>query len=94
MTFLAFSWLLSILFPTIDKVLAIMGGLCAASLDYAIPMFCYVKLSDQHWTHPKNLACIIFFGALTLVGYTAVVVTIWEMATGNDTFKSYEKSKN
>jgi hypothetical protein len=59
-----------------------MGGLCAATLDYFIPMYCYVKLSDKPWTYWKNLSAIIFFGFLTLVGYTSVGVTIYEIFAG------------
>lgn len=45
-TFIVVTWGIAVVYPNIDKVLAIMGGLCAATLDYGIPMFCYVKLSD------------------------------------------------
>lgn len=44
--FILLTWAISIVYPSIDKVLAIMGGLCAATLDYGIPTYCYVKLSD------------------------------------------------
>lgn len=44
--FIAVTWAVSVVYPSIDKVLAIMGGLCAATLDYAIPTYCYVKLSE------------------------------------------------
>ena len=33
---------LSIVFPKVDKVIAIMGGLLAPTLSYAIPTYCYV----------------------------------------------------
>lgn len=86
--FIVVTWAVSVIYPRIDKVLAIMGGLCAATLDYGIPTFCYVKLSERRWTHPKNLAAIIFFGFLVLVGYGAVGVTIWEAITGCPTAKA------
>jgi hypothetical protein len=44
--FIAITWGIAFVYPNIDKVLTIMGGLCAATLDYGIPMFCYVKLSE------------------------------------------------
>ena len=87
--FMVLTCLIAIVYPTIDKVLAIMGGLCAATCDYGIPMFCYVKLSKDHWTSPKNLACIIFFGTLNMCGYISVGVTIFEMITGYNTIKDY-----
>jgi hypothetical protein len=59
-----------------------MGGLCAATLSFAIPTFCYVKLSDKPLTYYKNLIAIIVFGTLTLIGYTSVIVTVFLMVTG------------
>ena len=89
--FILVTWAVSVVYPSIDKVLAIMGGLCAATLDYAIPTYCYVKLSEQPWTHPKNLAAIFFFGLLVLVGYGSVGLTIWEMVTSCNTFKDFQR---
>ena len=87
--FILLTWVISVIYPNIDKVLSIMGGLCAATLDYAIPTFCYVVLSEQKWYHPKNLAAIIFFGRLCMVGYGSVILTIWEMITGCKTHKEF-----
>lgn len=87
--YVAITWGIAFVYPKIDKVLAIMGGLCAATLDYGIPMYCYVKLSEQSWNHPKNLICIIFFGTLCMVGYGSVIITIWEMFTGCPTHKAF-----
>ena len=54
-----------------------MGGLCATTLDFLIPTFCYVKLSSHPWTEKKNLTAIIFFGILVFIGYTSVILTIY-----------------
>ena len=67
--------------PGIDKVIGITGGLLAPILDYAIPMYCYVKLSNNHWTHWKNLSAIIFFTFLTCVGFGAVGIIVYELIT-------------
>jgi hypothetical protein len=56
-----------------------MGGLCATTLDFLIPTYCYVKLSSQSWKSPKNLTAIIFFGVLIFIGYTSVVLTVYLM---------------
>jgi hypothetical protein len=37
----------------------------------------YVKLSTERWYAPKNLLPICFFGTLTIIGYTSVVLTIY-----------------
>lgn len=78
-TFCYVTMAIAIVFPKVDKVLGLMGGLLAPTLDYLIPCYCYVKLSDHHWTHWKNLSAIIFFGILCLIGYTAVIVIIYEV---------------
>lgn len=92
--FIIVTWGIAFVYPNIDKVLAIMGGLCAATLDYGIPMYCYVKLSEHRWTHPKNFAAIIFFGLLCLVGYGSVILTIFEMGTGCGTWKRFMDQQN
>jgi amino acid permease len=72
---------IAIIFPKVDKVIGIMGGLLAPTLDYLIPMYCYVKLSDNKWTHWKNLTAIIFFSFLCFIGYTAVFIIFYEIIT-------------
>jgi hypothetical protein len=59
-----------------------MGGLCAATLSFAIPTFCYVKLSGKPITYYKNLAAVIIFGSLTMIGYISVGVTVFLIITG------------
>lgn len=90
--FVAVTWGVSIAFPNINAVLSILGGLCAATLDYGIPTFCYVKLSNKPWTNPKNLGAIIFFGALVAVGYSSIIVTIWYMVIDCNSYRDYRNN--
>lgn len=90
--FVGISLVISILFPKIDKVIAIMGGLCAVTMDFLIPVYCYVKLSGKPWTSCKNLSAILFFAPLVLIGYTSVIITIYLAATGGDTMPRFIKS--
>ena len=92
-TWMIVTWGLSVLFPSIDKVLQIMGGLCASTLDYALPMFCFVKLSEQKWTSCKNLSAILVFSTMTLIGYISVGITIFLAATGCETMRDYNAGK-
>lgn len=69
----------AILFPKVDKVIGITGGLLAPILDYVIPCYCYVKLSPNKWTHWKNLSAIIFFTLMTLIGVMAVGIISYEL---------------
>jgi hypothetical protein len=66
-----------------------MGGLCAATLSFAIPTFCYVKLSGKPYTNFKNLLSIIVFGSLSMIGYISVGVTVFLIITGKDSVKKY-----
>ena len=87
--FILLTWVLSVVYPQIDKVFSILGGLCATTLDFAIPTYCFVKLSKEKWSSCKNLSSIIAFGLLSLVGYVNVVIIIILMATGCNTMKEF-----
>lgn len=89
--FVAVTWVISIIFPKIDKVISIMGGLCAATLDYAIPTYCFVKLSKNPWTSPGNLIRIVFFGILTFIGYCSVAITVYLIVTGDSKMPRYKQ---
>ena len=89
--FVAVTWAISIVFPKIDKVISIMGGLCAATLDFAIPTYCFVKLSKHSWTAPSNLIRIVFFGILTLIGYCSVAITVYLIFTGDAKMPRYKQ---
>lgn len=66
-----------------------MGGLCAATLSFAIPTYCYVKLSGKPLTDFKNLLSIIVFGSLSMIGYISVGVTVFLIITGKGSVKEY-----
>lgn len=42
-------------------------------------VFSYIKLSGKPITAPDNLAALLFFGTLMVIGYTSVVITVYEM---------------
>lgn len=42
-------------------------------------MYSYIKLSTKPITAIDNLAALIFFGTLMIIGYTSVIVTVYEM---------------
>ena len=79
--FISITWIISVYFPNIDKVISIMGGLCAVTVSYLIPTICYVKLSEHSWTHPKNLGVLFFFGILILIGYSSVIIIVYLIVT-------------
>ena len=40
--FVMMSWLIALIYPQITKVISILGGLCATTLDFLIPTYCYL----------------------------------------------------
>lgn len=80
--FMLSTWFISIVFPNIDKMISILGGLCAVTLDFTIPLYCFVKLSDFKWTHYTNFLRIIFFGVLIVAGYSSIGITVYLIITG------------
>jgi len=73
---------IAIVFPNITSVLSIMGGLCSCTMSYLIPVVAYVRLNKERWYAPKNIFPILFFGTLTIIGYTSVAITFYLLATG------------
>ena len=78
------TWFIALVYPNIDKVISIMGGLLATTLDYAIPTFCYVKLSNKKWNQGGNLAATLFYSTLCCIGWGSVGITVYLMVTGGD----------
>jgi hypothetical protein len=73
----------------VTDIISILGGLCATSLSFAIPLYCYIKLSKDGLKSSKNICALIFFGTLIIAGYSSVILTIFKMATRCDSYKNY-----
>ena len=43
---------------------------------------CYVKASKRPWYNAYNLAAMIYYGILVVVGYVSVVITIMNVIKG------------
>ena len=67
-------------------MLAIFGGICSVNIVYIVPLICYIKLrrEDDPITSPKNLLAIIYFGLMSLIGWTSSVGTIAMIIGSND----------
>lgn len=83
-TFMILSTFVSIIFPNITSVIAILGGSCSVTFCYTIPMYAWVKLSKERWYHYSNLTVIIFFSCMVMVGYVSVITTVIQIVTGQD----------
>ena len=71
----------SIVFPNVSNVLAIFGGIASVNIVYIVPLFCYLKLrhEDDPLTSVKNLAAIVYFSLMSLVGWGSVIGTVLMM---------------
>jgi len=76
----------------VKDIISILGGLCATSLSFAIPLFCYIKLSKDGLKSAKNILALLFFVTLILVGYSSVILTVFKMATKCGSYKDYRKN--
>lgn len=45
-------------------------------------VYSYIKLSGKSLFSGLNFAAFLFFGILMILGYTSVVVTVYEMVNG------------
>jgi len=59
-------------------VLAIFGGIASVNIVYIVPLTIYFKLKreDDPYTSPKNLAAIIYFSIMCLIGWGSSLGTI------------------
>ena len=81
------------MFPSVSNVLAIFGGIASVNIVYIVPckyttacitdpvVFCYLKLrrDDDPITSPKNLAAIIYFSLMCLIGWGSSIGTLMMM---------------
>jgi hypothetical protein len=80
--FLASCMGVAIVFPDITSVLSILGGLCSCTMSYLIPMLAYVKSNNDSLLSCRNLAPILFFSTLTVIGYISVGITVYLLYSG------------
>ena len=76
----------SIVFPNVSNVLAIFGGIASVNIVYIVPLVCYLKLRHENdpLTSPKNLAAIIYFSIMSLIGWGSSIGTVLMMLGSKD----------
>ena len=87
------------MFPNVSNVLAIFGGIASVNIVYIVPrkfplkitdlcvlVYCYLKLrrEDDPITSPKNLAAIIYFSLMCLIGWSSSLGTVLMMLGSKD----------
>ena len=74
--FCAMTCFLSVVFPNVKSALSITGGFSSVNMCYLVPLICWVKLSDKKWYQGSNIIYVVFFLALSIIGFISVVVTV------------------
>jgi hypothetical protein len=80
--FCSMTCFISIVFPKIKSALSITGGFSSVNMCYLVPMVCWVQLSNKRWYQGINLVFSICFMLLSLIGWTSVVITLYNIFTG------------
>ncbi|XP_016053669.1 PREDICTED: putative sodium-coupled neutral amino acid transporter 11 [Miniopterus natalensis] len=81
--------LVSLLIDCLGIVLELNGVLCAAPLIFIIPSACYLKLSEEPWTHAdKIMSCVMLpIGAVVMViGFIMAVTNPQDCTRGEEMF--------
>ena len=71
--------IVSIVFPSVQSVLSIFGGIASVNIVYIVPLVCYLKL--RHEGEPlliaKNVLAIVYFVIMILLGWLSSVGTLY-----------------
>jgi hypothetical protein len=67
------------LYDKIINYISILGGFCSVTIAFLFPGLLYVKNSDYPITHHKNILTIIIVLVLCVIGFTAGIITIWDI---------------
>lgn len=81
----------SIVFPNVSNVLAIFGGIASVNIVYIVPLYCYLKLRHEGdpLTSCKNMAAIIYFSIMCLIGWGSSIGTVLMMLGPKDSALLY-----
>jgi len=78
--FFVVSCSVSIFFPDISKVLGIVGGLSATSIQFMVPLILSVIISKKgYFSTLGNTFKTVVMGSLSLMGYANVGITIYRV---------------
>jgi len=73
---LVFSCLIGVLYDKISAYISILGGFCSVIIAFLIPGLIYIKNNDYPITHYKNILSILLVSILSIIGFTAGVISI------------------
>lgn len=73
---MVFSCLIGVLYDKISAYISILGGFCSVIIAFLIPGLIYIKNNDYPITHYKNILSILLVSILSIIGFTAGVISI------------------
>ncbi len=68
--------LVGVLYDQISAYISILGGFCSVIIAFLIPGLIYIKNNDYPIMHYKNILSIILISILSVIGFTAGVISI------------------
>ncbi|XP_028662211.2 putative sodium-coupled neutral amino acid transporter 11 isoform X1 [Erpetoichthys calabaricus] len=80
---------LSLIYDCLGIVLELNGVLSAIPLVFVIPAACYLKLTDNHWSHRDSLISVFLFVtgvSILTVGFTMTVLHPQQCSHGKEMF--------
>jgi len=71
-----FTCFLSIVFPKIQAVLGIFGGIASSNIMFFVPLYIYISLSNKSIWTIKNISITIFFSFMCLIGWYSAYISV------------------
>ncbi|ORZ34021.1 transmembrane amino acid transporter protein-domain-containing protein [Catenaria anguillulae PL171] len=83
------SWLISVLVPSLDRILGLTGSVAGSLVVYVFPAYCYLQLARegkvprQAWLRWCAYACLVLGGVLFVVGGVTSLVQVGRGKAGD-----------
>ncbi len=74
--------LISALFSDIGTIIDFLGGFCATTIAFTLPVAIFIKSNKYKITHYSNICAIVFFGIFIFCGYFTAGISLHDMFTG------------
>ncbi len=74
-----FCCFISVLYVEISAYIKILGGVCSTLVGFLFPALLIVRTNNRPRWHWKNIATILIFGGLTLIGFISSGKTVYDI---------------
>ena len=75
-------WLTAVIgtaFPDVINAFSMLGGFCAVPIVIYYPGMSYIKIFPGPWYKPKKLAILIMTIGLSILGFIAAFISLFDM---------------